>query len=340
MKLIDRYVTEVGRRLPLLKGRRDIENELHSTLEDMLEDRARKAGHPAGEDMEMALLKEYGSPQKVAATYNPMPYLVGPRMYPVYLMVLRIVLSVVTIVLLVVTGIQIATQSPATGGQLFSAIGNGLSGIISAAISAFGMVTLVFAILERYVPAEELKMEDEKEWDPASLMKEPEPAEVKIWEPILAIIFTAILLAIFNFNRELLGFHIFTDGRWTVLPGLTDAFFRWMPLINITWIAEIILNGILLRTGRWDLATHLFSIVIKIAGIVIGYFLITGPSITALTPETLQATGIFDPDSAQILGTMAQQGARSIIALIMFLEGIDIVKTGIRLVRQGSLQAA
>ena len=35
---------EVGKRLPL-KGRKDIEAELRSTLEDMLEDRA---GRPAG----------------------------------------------------------------------------------------------------------------------------------------------------------------------------------------------------------------------------------------------------------------------------------------------------
>jgi len=70
MKLIDRYVTEVGKRLPLVRGRVDIEKELRSTLEDMLEDRAQKSGKPADEAMEIELLKEYGAPQKVAETYN------------------------------------------------------------------------------------------------------------------------------------------------------------------------------------------------------------------------------------------------------------------------------
>ena len=37
MNLINRYVTEVGRHLPLVMGREDIEKELRSTLEDMLE---------------------------------------------------------------------------------------------------------------------------------------------------------------------------------------------------------------------------------------------------------------------------------------------------------------
>ena len=44
MNLIDRYVAEVGKNLPLLKGREDIEKELRSTLEDMIEDRASTTG--------------------------------------------------------------------------------------------------------------------------------------------------------------------------------------------------------------------------------------------------------------------------------------------------------
>src|SRR5512139_3391649 len=153
MKLIDRYVLEVGRRLPLVKGRNDIQNELRSTLEDMLEDRARKAGRPADEAMEMELLKEYGAPQKVASTYNPTPYLIGPRMFPFYTMVLKIALSVQATVLVVVLGIQLATQSPMAGQQFLGALGTGLGGLVSATVAAFGMITLVFAVLDRYVPA-------------------------------------------------------------------------------------------------------------------------------------------------------------------------------------------
>ena len=61
MNLIDRYVTEVGKNLPILKGREDIEKELKSTLEDMLEDRVEQTGQPRSEAMEIELLKEYGS---------------------------------------------------------------------------------------------------------------------------------------------------------------------------------------------------------------------------------------------------------------------------------------
>ena len=340
MKLIDRYVAEVGRRLPLVRGREDIEKELRSTLEDMLEDRAQKVGRPADEAMEIELLKEYGAPDKVAATYNPHPYLIGPRMFPFFIMILKLVLFGVTIGLTVVTGIQIFTQTPLTGSEFVNIIGEGISRIISTAIASFGYIVLAFAIIERFVPAEDFKMDEEKEWDPISLMKEPEPSAVKPYEPILAIVFTIVVLIIFNFNRQLVGIYSFPGDKWTVIPILTDAFFRWLPLINIAWVAEILLNGMLLRAGRWDLSTRLVSIGIKIFQIVIGYLLFTGPSILAVTPESLKASGIFDAETSRILGTMAQQGIRAFIGLIIFITAIEIIRSIYKLVTQKSSASA
>lgn len=341
MKLINRYVSEVGRRLPLVRGRSDIEKELRSTLEDMLEDRARRTGRPADELMEMELLREYGSPAKVASTYNPTPYLIGPRIFPFYLMVVKIVVAVVASVLLVLTGIQVATHAPMTATQFFSALGGGFSGIISALISAFGTVTLVFVVLERAIPAQEFKTEDEKDWDPASLMKEPEQDDVKIWEPITAIVFTAIVLSLFNFNPQLIGIYYPSGERWTVLPVLSEAFFRMLPWINLTWIAEILLNSLLLRSGRWDIPSRMVSIAIKIAQMVIGYFLLTGPSILAITPESLQASGIFsDPEAARILGIMAQQGVRVLLALSIFGSAVEAIKQTIKMFRPQKLAIA
>jgi hypothetical protein len=224
--------------------------------------------------------------------------------------------------------------------ELFSAIGHGLSGLFGALVSALGSMTLVFAILERVLPAEEFKTSDDKEWDPAELAQEPEPDDVKPWEPVLAIIFTAVALSIFNFNPGWIGIYHQVDGDWTVLPVLTEAFFRWLPLINIAWVAEIVLNAILLTTGRWQVSTRLFSIAIKVFGIIIGYFLLTGPFILSITPENLQATGIFDAEAARVLGLMARQGVQSLIALIMFLEALDVVQTLAKILKQRRLATA
>jgi hypothetical protein len=286
--------------------------------------------------MEIELLKEYGPPREVAAAYNPQPYLIGPRMFPFFLMVLKIVTLVITIVILVLMGVKIAAVSPIAGLEFAKAIGEGLLNIVSSVIAAFGNIVLVFALLERFVPAAEFKMDEEKEWDPASLKEEPEPDEVKIWEPILAIVFTFIALSIFNYNPQLIGIYTFSGNKLSIAPLLTDAFFRWLPWINIGWVVEIILNGILLRTGRWTVLTRIISIGIKIFQIVIGFFLMTGPTILAVTPESLLATGIFDAESAQILGTMAQDGVRGLIALIIFITGIDVIKAAYKLLTKSS----
>ena len=335
MKLIDRYVTEVGRRLPLVKGRKDIEKELRSTLEDMLEDRAQQSGRPADEALEMELLKEYGAPQKVATTYNPHPYLISPRMFPFFIRILKLVFFGVTVGLTVVTAIQIVTQTPFMGFEFAKIIGEGISNIISTLISAFAYIVLGFAILERFAAVPEFKLEEEKEWDPASLMKEPEPDDVKPLEPIIAIVVTFIVLSILNTNPQWIGFYSFSGDKWTIIPSLTAAFFRWLPLINIAWVAEIILNGMLLRSGRWNISTRIFSIGIKVFQIVIGYFLLTGPSILAVTPESLLAGGL-DADTAQTLGTMAQQGIRALIGLIIFVTLIDVIKAIYKLILQRS----
>jgi hypothetical protein len=102
MELIDRYVHEVGRQLPR-KNRTDIQAELQSTLVDTLE--ARVEGEPSQDD-EVELLKEFGPPQKVAASYWPEgQYLIGPRLYQLFRMVVGIALTVFVIVQLVLLGV-------------------------------------------------------------------------------------------------------------------------------------------------------------------------------------------------------------------------------------------
>ena len=336
MKLIDRYAAEVGRHLPP-RSRGDIEAELRSTLEDMLEDRSQKQGRPVDDAMVFELLKEYGSPNKVAATYQPTQYLIGPRVYPFFLFVLKLVLTVVTVILLVALGIQLATQSLA-GPELAKAIGSGLLGILTAAIQAFGNIVLVFAIVERVMPNREFQLdEDEKEWEPASLMEEPEPDEVKLKDPITGIAFTAAAMIIFNLYPQLIGFSFLKNGVWTSIPVLTDAFFRWMPYINVLWALQIALNVLLLRRGSWQASTRWFSIVLDVGGIVIGCLLLAGPSIIAISSQALQATGIFDGHTADLLSRGVIRSAPLVIALIIVLEGVDVARNIYKQIRKRSI---
>ncbi len=331
MNLIDRYVTEVGKNLPLLKGREDIEKELRSTLEDMLEDRVQKTARPRDEAMEIEILKEYGSPQKVAATYNPQPYLIGPKLFPFFLFVLKIVVTVVVSVMLVLAGVQAVMDTPFMGGDFVKIIGQGLSNAFSAAIAAFGNLVLIFAILERTLPEKEFgSFSDEKDWDPASLAKEPDPDAVSRFELITEIVFTFVALAILNLYPQWLGMYFFTNGEQTFIPLFTDAFFKFVPWINVTLVAQILLDVYLLRNAAWTNLTRIFNILIDSASLVLTVILLRTPNIIAITAESF-INGPFTPEQGEIFQTIATLTVPIVFAIIIIIQSIEVAKSIYRL---------
>lgn len=100
MNLIDRYIQHIGKHLPE-KSREDVKREIRSLVEDSLEDRSRELGRPIDEALAVAVLKEFGRPEKMAASYTPERYLIGPRLYPIFWLVVKIVASVLLAITLV-----------------------------------------------------------------------------------------------------------------------------------------------------------------------------------------------------------------------------------------------
>ena len=113
MNLIDRYVREIGRRLPQI-SRADIEKEIRSALEDMLDDRSKKESRAIDEEMTVAVVKEYGNPEKVAASYLPERYLIGPQLFPIFWLVTQIVFAVLTALTVVALGFALFGGEPAS----------------------------------------------------------------------------------------------------------------------------------------------------------------------------------------------------------------------------------
>src|SRR5690349_13861948 len=253
MNLIDRYITEVGKHLPR-KNRADIEAEIRSTLEDMLEERTQGSG-PAGEATVLALLKEYGSPREVAATYGTYQhqYLISPRLFPIFERVVRIVLAIVIGASLIGLGVSLA-ETGLAGSEFVSRFGEWVGGLFSGLIAAFGNIVLVFAIIERTQAAKEFEKEfakESKDWDPNELKSEPDPDRIDMADHIATIIFTVLGLVILNLYPGLLAIRFPSDGTWVSLPVLTDAFYRFLPWINILSIVQIVFHGYMLSQRLW-----------------------------------------------------------------------------------------
>lgn len=323
MNLIERYVSEIGKKLPR-KSRADIETEIRSTLEDMLEERSARAGRPADDEMVRELLKEYGAPRKVAESYLPTQYLIGPKLFPIFLLVLKIVGTVLLVLTIVGTGIKIGLDG-LNGLEAIQLIGRYALEFMSGIIAAFGNIVLVFAIIERVLPKSEYEKELDEDWSPEELTAEPDPDEVRPWEPIVTIAFTLLALLVFNFYPQILGIYFFSGEVSVFIPALSEAFFRMLPWINVTWLLGIGLNAWLLRQGRWTPAARWFEIALKIAGIVIAYLLLQGPSILVLDAAALVKAGI-ETSAATILMSLLNQVVTVALAIAVIVGGIEVVK--------------
>jgi hypothetical protein len=325
MNLIDKYIAEIGKHLPR-RNRTDIEAEIRSTLEDMLDERKQASG-PADEATILELLKEYGSPREVAATYKTHQYLIGPRMFPTFETVLRIVFAVVSGASLIGLGVSL-TKTGLTGPEFLSAIGQWFGGLISGLIAAFGNITLIFAIIERTKAADKFEKEF-KEWDPKELKSEPDPDQIDLPDHIATIIFTALGLVVFNLYPNLLAVRYPSGGNWVTLPILTEAFFRFLPWINILGLLQIVLNGFLLGQKNWIPTSRALGILMDIAGMILAVVILRTPGIFGITPAALAQIG--SAETANDLSRLFSFLPTIIITIVVIVTAIKVIKSLLRL---------
>jgi hypothetical protein len=320
MNLIDKYIAEVGKHLPR-KQRSDIEAEIRSTLEDMLEERKQANGQISEVEI-IELLKEYGAPREVADSYVGPRYLIGPRVYPTFELVTRIVLIVLFAIALAGLGLSLA-KSSLSGTEFLKTTGESALGLFGGLITAFGNIVLVFAILERVLPAKEF--EEEEEWDPAELAHEPDPDRVKFGEQIFEMFFLVLFLVIFNLYPGVIGFGFFNENDWVFIsPVLTDAFFSYLPWLNILILLQLGFNIILLRGGWWNTGLRVANIVLELAGIALAVAMLRGPDLVSLTPAQLAGTPL--EDSAELFVTLANVIPSLVLTIVIVVSSIEVAQ--------------
>ena len=343
--LIDTYVSEVGRRLPK-KTRADIEAEIRSILQDMLEERSQKTGKPVDDEMTFEVLKAYGAPDKVAATYLGERYLIGPRLYPIFMMVLRITLTVIGVLAAIGVGIALY-QTTLNLQDILIALIKTIANFAASAMTVLGNVVLVFAIIEWALYSAGAKGEikglpKEKEWDPRSLTKLSPPNRVKMGETIVEIVGCFVVIAIFNFYPQIIGFTpslngVVGSGNWAVgfgnltfVPLLSEAFFYFVPYMTLVWALTIILDIVLLRMGHWNAVTRICLIGLKIVNIIIVASMLAVPSLLAITSTSL-TTALGDAGAARTLMTLLSQIVRVALWITIVGNSIEIIRAISRL---------
>ncbi len=274
MELIDRYVHEVGQRLP--SGlRQDVEAELRSLLTESLEERERNAGRTADREMVAEVLRGFGAPKEVASRYAPAPqYLIGPGLYPVFRIVARIMIPVyaAVVIVLLALGYYQPKGEPPSLAALIRATGSFMSGTLYN----LGLMGLVFFLVER---AMERRENGGKTWDPARLPPVNDPDRISYFGRIFLLYLVAAVALLFNFFPEWVAVVVFHNTEVQVYPLLEPAFRQYLPFLNMSWALSFSLNLVVLRQGRWRRATRWSEFGLELLNAAILAAIILGPPV-------------------------------------------------------------
>lgn len=278
-ELIERYIREVGRRLPQ-KQRDDVETELRSLILDALEARGDAVVDETSEEAQVAVLKELGAPEEVAGRYAAAPrYVIGPRLYDAYVRVVGIVLGAVALALVISTVINLFQTQP-EGISILVTVGEFILQYISAAASALGFTTIIFVVLERTLSEEDLKdLRDETEWDPRTLPHVEDHDRIQPVGMVVSICLTILAIVLFNLFVDRLGIVFMqTEEGWRTIPMLSEiALKTYLPLWNISWVMALALNIAVLQQRRWSTATRVLELGVKVFTIYVLARMFAGP---------------------------------------------------------------
>jgi hypothetical protein len=284
--------------------------------------------------MTVEVLKEFGSPKKVAASYLPPRYLIGPRLYPTFMLVLKVVLGIAALVIVITTSVS-AAQQPGSIQAAIKIISNGLAEGVGTLLSMLGNIVFIFALIEWGMARARKENDQGETWDPRSLTGKEDSDIFKSWERIPEIVFGLALLLVFNFYPQWIGIY-FTEpatGNWVIIPFLSQAFFQYLPWLNILWLAGVALNFALLRIGKWQPWSRWFQIGMDVFTMALFIVMASGSSIIELSAQKMNQLGEFGSSIIQMQQPI-NYGVHALLILLVFLTGIDLVQSLIKMARK------
>lgn len=240
--LTDRYVWAVLRAVPG-RQRAELEPEIRALVADAAD---AHAGTSTREAAERAALVELGDPDALAARYADRTlYLIGPRLYPEWERLLRLLLPIIV----PIVGVVAATGSWMAGNPAGTVITSGLGVAFNVGVQTAFWFTLVFAVAER-VGSDALPATDGP-WTPDDLPDVPAPDRLGLGEAIASVAFGAIVLVVIVWVQ--LASPIVIEG--TAYPLFDPQTWSWLVwyMAGLTALEILFSVGLYLR-GRWTWA--------------------------------------------------------------------------------------
>ncbi len=345
-ELVERYLHQVEENLPK-DLRQDVMEELRPLLDESLQERALEAGRPPDQALAVEVLRGFGNPEEVAARYTPEPqYLIGPRMYPAFIHVARIVL----IVLLCFYGFWLAISLAGLGKwsdiaaervigteidmlhEVTSRITNTAVRFIQTALTNLAILVVVFAIVDRAN-----RGKPAMEWDPQKLPALPKPEEKKdrdlisAGDRIFKIYATMVLAAVLNFYPHWFGITFINNNDVRSIPYWALGLNLPVLLINVWWGGALALNVWLLKMGRWNRESRWCEFGLGLFGLFIVWMIIASSG-----AANFDAAG-WGADAPGRLVELARRGVpwagRAVLYILKFVLIVGVIEALWRLYR-------
>lgn len=341
---MERYIYQVIRRLPRAQ-RGEAEMELREFIGDMFEEKG------SMEDV-LAVL---GDPAVFAGQYSDGSHcLIGPEYYDQYVWLLRIVLICVSVtvpIVSVVSGV-LEFRNTVLPGLAYTAASIAVDAVVStvaACMSAFGGLTLFFAVLERQKTKWDLRLAHDSAdrqdggtaWTPGQLPPVPvRKAEIGRGDSAVSLIFILLLALLLIFWPQLFSV-FFKDGGSIVSVPLfnLEHWEKILPLLLIGLAAGFVDEMLRLITGVYCRTVMISNILCGVLQIACAAFALKAlPFWNTQFVAEIQAYASVDFPFGEWLCTHWDTGlfSNGILLLIVAATLLEIGVTVYKTLRYGS----
>ena len=312
MEQISIYVSEVIRYLPQ-KSQSEIKKELTTNIMDMVDELV--AGGMSEKDAVQSVLSKMGNPRLLADEFlDKKAYLIGPRYYPTYLLIAKIVSAAVALGITIALGVQFLFS---TDIRIVSSLFQWLGSLVMGVVQAIAWVTVIFALVERYETPNtakdiDLKVED---WSVSDLPKSQRNVKKSDRiEGLVGFLFAMIILLLLNTRLELFGVYMFDNG---VLREIVPVFnmqntSSWLPLLSIAIALNAISDGVAMAIRNQTKSMMWLRLGLNVLSLILfTYVLIYGNIFNA------QLATQIAPNSSELKNLWAFVGRNVVVVIII-----------------------
>lgn len=319
MKWIERYIYDVKKRLPE-SIKNDVEAELASQINDML-------GDDESEENIKKVLSKLGNPKTLASGYRKKErYLISPTYFDEYMEVLKIVLPIVGIMGFVSKSFEfISNITYEIWIVIFiKMFFEGIFNALSLAAGSFGVVTIIFAILDY----KEVKL-NSKPWMVEKLPQLPKETDIKISRRkitinlIVSTVIGATFVLLLAKYQEVFGWY--DRGVLVVILFNPQTIAIFIPfLIGLTSL-NILIQGIILYKGYWRINTTILYSIYQFAALLIGMFFIWHPQLISNNfIDYVESVSSSNGDSILLALNLTRGIISSVLILITIIDTLTI----------------